>query len=341
MASCYRLRLSCAFLTTIVLAACGGGGGEAASIGTTPATPVATATPTPTVFPSATPTPTVFPSATPTPEATINPAAIPMGMISSSIGKWSATTPQAGYVYSCQSSFTGGSSNAPWIDNTNLTWNSTTKPHVEGSVSWTSTYTVGAQSGSSFTISTNDLPLNETTGIYPIQATDPAYQYDKNPNSILAQVYSWTLPWTPTVASQPSCVPMGPIGVTTDGVVMFNALDANGRDAAAYEVLDACGGHPQSNGVYHYHALSTACLNDTHDTDGHSGLVGYAFDGFGVYGPDGVGGNQLQDSDLDACHGHTHMVLFHGVEQVIYHYHMTTEFPYTVGCFKGTPIAGY
>ena len=58
-----------------------------------------------------------------------------------------------------------------------------------------------------------------------------------------------------------------------------------------------------------------------------------------LYGKLGTGGVALKDSDLDACHGHTHAVLFHGTTQTIYHYHATAEYPYTLGCYKGTPIA--
>jgi hypothetical protein len=44
----------------------------------------------------------------------------------------------------------------------------------------------------------------------------------------------------------------------------------------------------------------------------------------------------LHDSDLDACHGHTHAVMWDGKLQVIYHYHLTPEYPYTLGCFHGS-----
>ena len=67
--------------------------------------------------------------------------------------------------------------------------------------------------------------------------------------------------------------------------------------------------------------------------------MGYALDGFGIYGNLSTGGVPMTNATLDACHGHTHAVMFHGTMQVIYHYHATTEFPYTLGCYKGTPIA--
>ena len=44
---------------------------------------------------------------------------------------------------------------------------------------------------------------------------------------------------------------MGMVGIALNGVVVYNALDDAGRDAAAYEVQDQCGGHPQGSGEYH------------------------------------------------------------------------------------------
>ena len=74
-------------------------------------------------------------------------------------------------------------------------------------------------------------------------------------------------------------------------------------------------------------------------SNGHSGLVGYALDGFGIYGDKGAGGKHLSNADLDECHGHVETVIWDGKPQRIYHYHLTDEYPYTLGCFKGTPAA--
>ena len=72
---------------------------------------------------------------------------------------------------------------------------------------------------------------------------------------------------------------------------------------------------------------------------GHSKLVGYASDGFGLYGTRGTNGETVNNSDLDECHGHTHKVKFNGKKQRIYHYHLTAEYPYTIGCYRGTPVS--
>jgi hypothetical protein len=128
------------------------------------------------------------------------------------------------------------------------------------------------------------------------------------------------------------------IGVAVSGSAIFNALDARGRDAPAHEVQDSCDGHPERTGQYHYHNLSR-CFTDTGAVSNrHSDLIGYALDGFGVYGTRGDGGRELTNADLDACHGHTGTVQWDGQIQNIYHYHFTLEYPYTLGCFTGSPI---
>ena len=122
---------------------------------------------------------------------------------------------------------------------------------------------------------------------------------------------------------------MGPIGVLRTGAVLFNALDAAGRDAVAHEIQDACFGHPGPNGAYHNHSL-TPCLADAGiaETDGvHSPLAGYALDGFGIYGPRGAGGAVMETSDLDECHGHTHEIEWDGRRLSLYHYHATWSYP--------------
>jgi hypothetical protein len=127
---------------------------------------------------------------------------------------------------------------------------------------------------------------------------------------------------------------MGPVGVMLSGAMFFNALDAAGLDAVAHEVRDRCGGHPQGTGLYHYHAHSD-CLEDYWTS--HSKLLGYAFDGFGLFGSRGEHGNRLTNADLDACHGHTHTVSWDGEWRDLYHYHATDEYPYLIGCYRGVP----
>ncbi|MEO7000160.1 MAG: YHYH protein [Ktedonobacterales bacterium] len=247
-----------------------------------------------------------------------------------------SSSAQVGYVFSCQTSFSnrgGAYMNGPWI--TGFAWNATAKISVQGAITWPqANYSVKVVGGQRI-ITTNDLPVHFTTGIFPISSSDPAFAYDRNPNTIRAQSLTYTLPANPTVAAAPSCVNMGPIGVLADGVALFNALDAGGRDAVAHEVLDSCGGHPDMSSEYHHHDIPP-CLLAT--AKGTSTLVGYAKDGFGIYVERDAQGNLPTNADLDGCHGRVSTILWDGHEVSMFHYVATAEYPYTVGCYMGTSV---
>lgn len=91
-------------------------------------------------------------------------------------------------------------------------------------------------------------------------------------------------------------------------------------------MLDDCEGQPDSHNKYHYHAVSD-CIG-VGDTD----LLGYAFDGFKIYGTREENGDE--PTGLDTCNGH------YDEEKGQYHYH-TMVGNHTVsiiGCFRGQPI---
>ena len=63
-----------------------------------------------------------------------------------------------------------------------------------------------------------------------------------------------------------------------------------------------------------------------------------AFDGFPITGPKVDDKNVLTTSDLDECHGITSTVTLDGKAVTTYHYVMTQDFPYSVSCFRSTPV---
>jgi hypothetical protein len=249
--------------------------------------------------------------------------------------KYSTTSASVGSIYLCQNSVRSQAAtiSAPWM-NGDGTYDPSKLVKVDGAVSWEHQYSVTVQGGSRLILG-NDLP-NHTTGTFPINRADDAYSYDRNPNSISAQTIDGTLPVNPTYRAQPNCLSGGAIGVMKSGVVIFNGLDSEGRDAVANEITDECGGHPQQQGWYHYHNLSP-CLGDS-ATGGHSGLIGYALDGFGIYGVYGEDGAQLWTADLDECHGHSHLIEWEGEWKEMFHYHATADYPYTLSCYRGQAI---
>jgi hypothetical protein len=257
------------------------------------------------------------------------------GLLPVGDGKYSTTAAKQGYVFACStyaqnlsSSQGGAGTRGPWFTNNNTEYDINKKAHVAGSVPWQGSFKDNL-SGSNRIITGNDLP-NHPTGVFPIAASDPAYAYDRNPNSIKSQSLSYTLAANPTYGTA-NCVG-GEVGVMLTGVALFNGFDAGGRDAGAWEVQDNCGGHPQVSGEYHYHTLSS-CITDTSVLT----VIGFALDGFPITGPKVGTNNMLTTSDLDECHGIVSQVNLDGKPVTTYHYVMTQDFPYSVSCFRSMP----
>jgi YHYH protein len=230
-----------------------------------------------------------------------------------------------------------GANNAKDWTNADGTWDYTKKPQVEGNVIWPSEFSIKLDGNGNRILTGNGLP-NHPTGIFPITPGSIPYQYDRNPNTITVQTLGFTIPAVPLVAATKSCVGFGPAGYSLTGSAIYHGASTLGNDAAAHEMLDRFGGHTDGTKRYHYHYPSEDLQNHIHKrTSGHSALMGYMLDGFGIYGPYGEKGELLKSADLDECHGHTHSVLWDGQMVNLYHYHWTYDFPYNIGCYKGTP----
>lgn len=260
------------------------------------------------------PTPTPYPQTT-----VLNTAELPLGDGRISNG------PKKRYIYSCQTTFTSApSSNDPWIHGD--TWDANQKPVVSGSVPWPkATLDIHILGAIRFIIG-DALPYQTQTGEFP--ATGSA-------DKIVPQSLSFELSNDPTVAKTASCVPAnGIVGMAANGVPIYSGINQYGQDAMAHDSLDSCSGHPDSTGLYHYYdpigCVPGAAQNNT--------LIGFAMDGFGIYSMFGQNGKEITNADLDECHGTTGEVPWNGRTVNMYHYVVTREYPYTVGCFKGSPI---
>lgn len=240
---------------------------------------------------------------------------------------------EKGKIYMCSANFVpanqaGAQTRGPWFIGT-TSWNINKKYAVRGSVQWQQKIT-NTVSGSSRVITTNDLP-DHVTGTFPVASSDPAYQYDRNPNSIASQSLTYTLSANPTYGD-PHCMG-GEVGVMLTGVALFNGFDAGARDAGAWEIQDSCEGHPQGTGIYHYHTLSS-CITDVSVDK----VIGFALDGFPITGPKVGENNFLTTSDLDECHGIVSEINLDGKKVKSYHYVMTEDFPYSASCFRSTAV---
>lgn len=262
--------------------------------------------------------------------ATVDPTKLPIGD-----SKVSTTDANVGGLYACSAGNPGAggaSADGPWLNVAAGTWDSTTKLAVHGVVSWpTATYTEDVRDGKRV-MTTNNVPVNGQTGTFPIAVNDPAYAYDRNPGTITPAPTTVTIAATGTAAASSSCMSEGAVAMLKNGVLLFNALDGRGDDAVAHESQDLCDGHPAMT-TYHYHNVPS-CIRTA--TVGASTVVGWAYDGFPIVLERDAGGALPSNADLDACHGRTSPINVDGSIVTQYHYSVTLEFPYTIGCWKDT-----
>ena len=299
---------------------------SASSESTTAVTPNASTTPT-TIPPSQIKASTTSNQTVNMPKSSLNLAAIALGTDKST------TTPKKGYLYRCGGKPGGGPpvTIPPWVNTGAKTWSATSKLASGGKVSHTAKFTA-THSGANQVLKGNGLPAR--SGTFPVPSSDPTYPYNPNPGSVTSHTISLSLPYDPKTLTTPRCE-AGAVGISVDGIPILDGFDAGGNDASAVEVQDTCHGHPNNFVGYHYHSLSPCILSTTAQT--HTTQVGWALDGFGIYVEYNSKGQLLTNSSLDVCHGRTSVVPWHGKSVKVYHYDMTYEFPYSVGCFRGTP----
>ncbi len=197
------------------------------------------------------------------------------------------------------------------IVSTKLTINSQTSPAITSWVINTTSLT-GYNCPTCTTPTFGTIPANVQSVYYT--ATDayiasqgiPSYNvgpWTGNPNIPSAQNKTWKITLNPVNNTGTKTTSgLGPIGVWSNGATIFNPMDGYywnnmtntvsmgtgtwNRNAYVFEGVsfDACLGHPNQTGTYHNHAIPK-CLFSFSNTTVHSPIIGYAFDGFPVYGP--------------------------------------------------------
>jgi YHYH protein/Secretion system C-terminal sorting domain len=136
-----------------------------------------------------------------------------------------------------------------------------------------------------------------TTDVYISATCIPGYSigpWSGSPATPSNQNFVFDIPRNPQ-KNTGTATPIGGghIGILTNGVSIFGATDANSYNNLGvwqqngyyfeYPSFDDCIGHPQQMGEYHHH-VSPKCLYNTEDSTHHSPIIGYAFDGFPIYG---------------------------------------------------------
>lgn len=219
----------------------------------------------------------------------------------------------------------------------------------------------------------NGLPDHDT-GVFP----NPG-----NPNTISVQNYEFRMPAEPLLADKTTPIGMFPFGVAVNGVPFdpsAAAWSGGAHGAWRFEALsgainlglDEHHAHVQPGGAYHYHGIPTGLMAKRGGA-GQMTLVGYAADGFPIYGPQGYAHNDaasglkemkpsyrvksgirpngpggaydgsffedyefvVDSGDLDECNGRVGVTPEY--PKGIYHYYLTNAFPFVPRCWKGTP----
>lgn len=137
------------------------------------------------------------------------------------------------------------------------------------------------------------LPLTSTDGV----SAGPNDYWPNNPWEPLNKNYLFKIRLNPVQnTGTPTVAPYGHIGIFTNGMSVYNPLDAKSweeesvwfQNAFYFEhinlqTFDVCMGHPNGNFEYHSH-VSPKCHWDETNSTVHAPLIGFAFDGFPIYG---------------------------------------------------------
>ena len=173
---------------------------------------------------------------------------------------------------------------------------------------------------------------------------------------------------------------MGAIAYALNGIGFYSGAvgyDADGNcpqlDVADPEAewisFDCCTGHSDYEAAYHYHFPPSCLLAQANKaapiSDGHSAQVGWAEDGFPIYGPLGPGGVEIRNCGTsgahstycqDECGGYEGELP--GVDNYKYRYYITGKvgdlntlpstpmpdseelyYPYTIRCYRGCTLS--
>lgn len=224
-------------------------------------------------------------------------------------------------------------------------------------------------------ISSNGIPDHEP-GRFPNR---------NNPNTIRERHHNFRVPLEPQAARTLATLTLGKFGIAVNGIPSDpGAAEFWNRDPNSgwqYEAkggainlgLDGSNAHVQPDGAYHYHGIPSALIAKRGNGKSPA-LVGYAADGYPIYGPLGYSdpkdasspvrvmkssyrvkrgarpsgprgsydGSFVQDfefveglGDLDECNGRTAATPESPNGE--YHYVLTEDFPFIPRKFHGTP----
>lgn len=248
-----------------------------------------------------------------------------------------------------------------WTSNVALTY-------AKGS--WT--FTSNGLPSSTFVASNYAVPDN------PFAVTAAGASIHSSSSVLTDQNYDYTLPLIPRYAKTTTTTNQGPIGFLLDGAALYNPYEANHStvatadnfvttvDGVSASFLDNCDGHPGPGGQYHYHGLpsclvayatrgsvaqvasvtatsgtATTAVNEDNAAARKPVILGFAFDGYGIYDNVAMNGSTVRVSSLDACNGIFSPVP--GYPHGVYHYVLENVkgARSSIGCYHGVVSSAY
>ena len=126
------------------------------------------------------------------------------------------------------------------------------------------------------------------------------------------------------------------VGVAVNGVPIYDYSSQGELDVHRYDPrhdtvklgqLDNCGGHAGRGDDYHYHAAPT-CMIEAMANREDNPIIGWAYDGYPIYGDRNPDGSPIAEGTLDVCNGKADPV--YG-----YRYHTSANAPYIIQCLVG------
>ena len=181
----------------------------------------------------------------------------------------------------------------------------------------------------------HNLP-NHPTAVFP----DRWRALDGNPNYIQEQRQTWQIPLEPQVnpnhvaIDRTTTTGPSPAGRSASpSTAWSSSTRSTPTSVEAIWRLDRCCGHPSPGFEYHYHKYPV-CVKSPWTDDGtaHSPLIGFAFDGFPIYGPYESAGELAKDSHQEPAQ----RLQRPPRRSRGWHYHVTPgKFPHLIGGYWG------
>ena len=219
------------------------------------------------------------------------------------------------------------------------------------SASWNPTVKL-TYSTSSIVLEPNGIP-NHTRDAYYAVPNQGVVVPDSTTSNIVKdptkeQKYKFKIPAKPSYQSNVISTSLGSIGVMISGAVLYNPFEGDGKTVAmasnftvtknglTASFVDKCAGHPTPDiGAYHYHGLPNCVTLKADKISKPSHIIGFALDGFPIYGDRDFKGKKLTSKNLDQCNGITSATP--EFPKGIYHYVLlgTADARSSIACFHG------